>query len=70
MTDHDMNEAEIRQRLDQLEQEHRDLDAAIGALGERIGHDQLQLARLKKRKLSIKDEIFKLCDQLVPDIIA
>jgi hypothetical protein len=65
-----MNETEIRQRLDQLEQEHRALDSAIDALGERIGHDQLQLARLKKRKLHIKDEIFKLCDQLVPDIIA
>ncbi len=65
-----MNETEIRQRLGQLEQEHRDLDSTIETLGERIGHDQLLLARLKKRKLLIKDEIFKLCDQLVPDIIA
>ncbi len=62
--------AEIQRRIDQLNEEHRDLDAAIAALVEKMGHDQLQIARLKKRKLRIKDEISKLLDNLLPDIIA
>jgi len=57
-------------RLVRLRQEHRDLDAAIDALRATAGSDQLQLARLKKRKLRLKDEIAMLEDQLIPDIIA
>ena len=65
-----MDEGEIERRLDALRTEHRDLDTAIGALGETGSADQLQLARLKKRKLRLRDEIALLEDQLVPDIIA
>jgi hypothetical protein len=57
-------------RLVRLRQEHRDLDSAIEALRESPASDQLQLARLKKRKLRLKDEIALLEDQLIPDIIA
>ena len=57
-------------RLVRLRQEHRDLDSAIEALRSTAGSDQLQLARLKKRKLRLKDEIAQLEDQLIPDIIA
>jgi hypothetical protein len=58
------------QRLVRLRQEHRDLDAAIEALRATPAPDQLQLARLKKRKLRLRDEIKLLEDQLIPDIIA
>ena len=57
-------------RLVRLRQEHRDLDAAIEALRAAPASDQLQLARLKKRKLRLRDEIAQLEDQLIPDIIA
>lgn len=57
-------------RLAALKTEHRDLDAAIDALRSMTATDQLQLARLKKRKLRIKDEIAVLEDIAVPDIIA
>ena len=57
-------------RLDILRTEHRDLDVAIGALAEGPVTDQLQFARLKKRKLRLRDEIAMLEDQLIPDIIA
>ena len=57
-------------RLVRLRQEHRDLDSAIEALRVPPASDQLQLARLKKRKLRLKDEIAQLEDQLIPDIIA
>ncbi len=57
-------------RLVRLRQEHRDLDAAIEALRISPASDQLQLARLKKRKLRLRDEIAQLEDQLIPDIIA
>jgi hypothetical protein len=57
-------------RLVRLKTEHRDLDAAIDALRAGASPDQLQLARLKKRKLRLRDEIALLEDQLVPDIIA
>ncbi|HEX6375059.1 MAG TPA: DUF465 domain-containing protein [Allosphingosinicella sp.] len=57
-------------RLVRLRQEHRDLDAAIDALRATPAPDQLQLARLKKRKLRLRDEIKLLEDQLIPDIIA
>jgi hypothetical protein len=61
---------EITQRLELLRIEHRDLDAAIIALGGGAAVDQLQLARLKKRKLRLRDEIAWCEDQLLPDIIA
>ena len=57
-------------RLAALRTEHRDLDTAIDALRSMAAPDQLQLARLKKRKLSLKDEIAVLEDLRVPDIIA
>jgi hypothetical protein len=57
-------------RLAMLRMEHRDLDAAIEALRIAPASDQLQIARLKKRKLRLKDEISQLEDLIVPDIIA
>ena len=65
-----VDEAQIKARLAAARSEHRDLDAAIDALGAMGLSDQLQLARLKKRKLLLKDEIAQLEDQLIPDIIA
>jgi hypothetical protein len=65
-----MDEAQIIARLDVLRIEHRDLDAAIDALGLIGIPDQLQIARLKKRKLRLRDEIANCEDQLIPDIIA
>ena len=57
-------------RLNYLRMEHRDLDSAIDALRSMAAPDQLQLARLKKRKLRLKDEIAVLEDDALPDIIA
>ena len=57
-------------RLDLLRLEHRDLDTAIAALAETGVPDQLQMARLKKRKLRLRDEIAMVEDELIPDIIA
>lgn len=65
-----MTEDEMRKRLDVLRVEHRDLDAAIDALTAADGKDQLQIARLKKRKLRLKDQIAMIEDYLIPDIIA
>ena len=65
-----MTEAEMRKRLAALRVEHRDLDAAIGALSSADSQDQLQIARLKKRKLRLKDQIAIIEDYLTPDIIA
>ncbi len=65
-----MDEAELTARLHALRQEHRDLDAAIEALRSVPGHDQIQLARLKKRKLRLRDEMQVVQDWLIPDIIA
>ncbi|HEX8301771.1 YdcH family protein [Sphingomonas sp.] len=65
-----MEDGEIQKRLLGLRSEHRDLDAAIDALRATGSTDQLQLARLKKRKLLMRDEIQMLEDQLIPDIIA
>ena len=60
----------VRARVIELEIEHRDLDAAIEHLAEAPGSDDLQLRRLKKRKLQLKDQIIQLKIQLVPDIPA
>ncbi len=65
-----MTEEEMRKRLESLRIEHRDLDAAIDALTAAGSTDQLQIARLKKRKLRLKDQIALLEDALLPDIIA
>lgn len=69
-----MNEQELRKRLESLKSEHRDLDAAISALTQAGADggfvDQLQIARLKKRKLQLKDRIAAIEDNLIPDIIA
>lgn len=61
---------DIMRRLELLRVEHRDLDGAIAALIAAGGGDQMQVARLKKRKLRLRDEIALLEDALVPDIIA
>jgi hypothetical protein len=63
-------ERELRQQLARLQQEHRDLDAAIAALQDAPGRDILQVQRLKKRKLYLRDCITFIEDQLTPDIIA
>ena len=60
----------MRKQLTMLRTEHRDLDAAIAALTDSGGPDQLQIARLKKRKLLLKDQIAIFEDYLTPDIIA
>ncbi|MGB3805360.1 MAG: DUF465 domain-containing protein [Sphingopyxis granuli] len=65
-----MNPEDIAQRLERLRTEHRDLDAAIIALAAATVPDQLQLARMKKHKLRLRDEIAWCEDQLLPDIIA
>lgn len=57
-------------RLAWLRTEHRDLDCAIDALERELAADQLQLARLKKRKLRLRDEIARIEDVMIPDIIA
>ncbi len=65
-----VNDKELTKQRTVLLSEHRDLDAAIAALTESGSTDQLQIARLKKRKLRLKDQISAIEDQLVPDIIA
>ena len=60
----------IKTKLQALRVEHRDLDEVIDRLIERAPFDQLQLQRLKKRKLGLKDQILKLESKLIPDIIA
>lgn len=65
-----MTEDEMRKRLGMLQVEHRDLDTAIAALTSQDGSEQMQVARLKKRKLRLKDQIAVLEDYLTPDIIA
>jgi len=68
MTQHE--ERELREQLARLQQEHRDLDAAIAALAMSPGSDVIQVQRLKKRKLVLRDKIRVIEDQLTPDIIA
>jgi hypothetical protein len=63
-------ERELREQLGRLQQEHRDLDAAIAALETSPGSDVIQVQRLKKRKLALRDKIRVIEDQLTPDIIA
>lgn len=63
-------ELELRAQLSRLQQEHRDLDAAINALALSPGSDVIQVQRLKKRKLVLRDKIRDIEDQITPDIIA
>jgi hypothetical protein len=61
---------ELRSRLEEKRTEHRDLDDVIARLIEKAPFDQLQLQRLKKRKLGLKDAILRLENEVYPDIIA
>ena len=65
-----LDKENLTARLQELRLEHRDLDAAIDALQATVRYDQLQLQRLKKKKLRLRDEISRIQDQLYPDIIA
>jgi hypothetical protein len=65
-----VGDAAVRNELARLRQEHRDLDDAIDALQGQTRPDNLQVQRLKKRKLALKDRISALEDKLLPDIIA
>jgi hypothetical protein len=65
-----MEQQFMRARLESLREEHRDLDTAIEALRETVVHDQVRLARMKKRKLALRDEIATIESHLIPDIIA
>lgn len=60
----------LREKLEELKQQHRDLDAEIARLGSEQSGDQLALQRLKRRKLQIKDQMTALNARLIPDIIA
>ena len=66
----DAEEQALRIKRSELEQEHRDLDTAIQAMADTGVNDQLQLSRMKKRKLQLKDLITQINDKLLPDIIA
>ena len=71
MSDADIKEQQqLRARLNELESEHRDLDDVIAQLGSQTPFDQLQLQRLKKRKLCLKDEMALIRSFILPDIIA
>jgi hypothetical protein len=65
-----MNDDDPRQVVELLKAEHRRLDEEITALRDQGTIDQLEIARLKKRKLLLKDEIQVLSDRIIPDIIA
>lgn len=65
----DQEQAELRLKVARLRQEHEDFDAAIKAMVT-VGCDALQVQRMKKKKLAIKDKIAKVEDQIIPDIIA
>jgi len=66
----DLDVEALKAKLSALKSEHRDLDDVIAQLAERVPFDQLQLQRLKKRKLLLKDQISKIESELLPDIIA
>ncbi|MGE8127293.1 hypothetical protein SAMN02799625_04287 [Methylobacterium sp. UNC300MFChir4.1] len=63
-------QSDLQGELARLREEHRDLDSAIEALERSVAGDQLQIQRLKKRKLTLRDRIYHIEDALTPDIIA
>jgi hypothetical protein len=65
-----LEEVQLQTKLRLLQQEHRDLDTAIEALESSGSKDQLQLRRLKKVKLALKDQMLRIEAQIIPDIIA
>ena len=64
------NDEALQQRLAELRQQHQDLDASVAALEHMPQPDQLVIARLKRRKLALRDQISMIEDQLTPDILA
>ncbi len=70
MTDDAVDQDTLRHRLEELRTQHRDLDDVIARIAESVPFDQLQMQRLKKRKLQLKDEIARIESRLLPDIIA
>jgi hypothetical protein len=66
----DLDLKATKAKLETLRNEHRDLDEVIGRLHDESPFDQLQLQRLKKRKLVLKDQIIRLESQMLPDIVA
>jgi len=66
----ELDDVALRLRLAGLRVEHQDLDAAVSALQSKIMPDQIQIARLKKKKLILRDLIARIEDKLTPDIIA
>ncbi len=68
--DNDDDIKRLRQRLEALKSEHRDLDDVIAQLSDTAPFDQIQIKRLKKRKLLLKDQIARVESKLLPDIIA
>ena len=66
----EIDQAILREKLDELILEHRDLDDVIHRLQMTGGMEQMQLQRLKKRKLKLKELILKIENQLIPDILA
>lgn len=65
----EQDQAEIKMAFARLKQEHADFDAAIEAMI-KTGCDPLQIQRMKKKKLTIKDQLMRMEDQVIPDIIA
>ena len=65
----DQEQAALRLQVARLRQEHADFDAAVRAM-EEVGADRLQIQRMKKKKLTIKDRLQDLEDQIIPDISA
>ncbi|MEM7207225.1 MAG: DUF465 domain-containing protein [Pseudomonadota bacterium] len=66
----DIDESGLRKRLSELKLEHRDLDDVIAAFSSEPGFNQIQLRRLKKRKLQLKDLIARIESKLIPDLNA
>ena len=64
------DQSRLKEKLNELVNQHSELDDAIERINEKIPFDQVKLQRLKKRKLVLKDEIKKLNSQILPDIIA
>ncbi len=60
----------LLQKIELLKQEHREIDGEISSMNRALSSDQLQIQRLKKRKLALKDEITRLENSIVPNIIA